>query len=89
MPGLELARNAAVRPLPSGICRDGHDARPVEGSPIGGGRRMPAGVPKLISAADKRQGDEPRVVTLFHAKQNAALSFSARTSDHIAHVGRC
>jgi hypothetical protein len=48
---------------------------------------MPAGVPKSISTADKRQGDEPCVVTFFDAKQNAALSFGARTRDHIAHVG--
>lgn len=38
MPGLELARKAAIKNMPpSDVCRDGHDARPVEGRPTGGG----------------------------------------------------
>ena len=49
---------------------------------------MPVGVPKTMSAAAKRQGNEPCVVTLFHAKQNAALSFGARTGDHVPHIIR-
>ncbi len=49
---------------------------------------MPVGVPKTMSAAAERQGDETRVVALFDAKQNATLSFSARARDNIAHIGR-
>ena len=50
---------------------------------------MPVGVPKTISAAAERQGDETRVVTFFHAKQNATLSFSTRAREDIANIGRC
>ena len=75
------SRNAAVRRSLPEFAGTGTTARPVEGIPPAGATDA-GGSPKLISATAYRQRHEPRVVTLFHAKQHGALSFSPRACDH-------
>jgi hypothetical protein len=70
----------------SGICRDGHEARPVEGRPASGGDGCRRGVPKLVSALTERQGDKTRVVAFLHSHQDAALALRTRIRDDRPHV---
>ncbi len=70
------------------ICRDGRDARPVEGEPPAGATDAGSTSSNLLSAAAKRQRDKARVVTLLHADQHAALAVRSRAGDDIAHIGR-
>jgi hypothetical protein len=70
----------------SGNCRDGHEARPVEGKPTDGGDGCRQDVPKLESALDNRQGDETRIVTLLYSHQDAALTFRTCTRNNFANL---
>src|SRR5262249_60756762 len=64
--GVRTESSRAVEACPlSGNCRDGHDARPVEGRPTGGGDGCRQAVPKFDSTACERKGNEARTFTLF------------------------
>src|SRR5262249_28035782 len=87
--GVRTESSRAVEACPlSGNCRDGHDARPVEGRPTGGGGGCRPAGPQLASNDVRRNGNEARTFTLFHPHKDAALTFRARALNDFPHVSR-
>jgi hypothetical protein len=71
----------------SEICRDGHEARPVEVVSSTGATDAD-GTPRARSTVPDRQGDEARVVTLFQPYQDRVLAFRTDAGDRFAYVRR-